>query len=76
MIEKMPHTIGDQIFSLKCGFGIDYGIGQKYRPIWVSVSDLNQNNGFGRTLKVRSGVILNFNCIELLESMQDIRFVT
>ena len=29
-----------------------YGVGQKYRPIWVSVlvSDLNQNSGFGRTL--------------------------
>ena len=23
---------------------------RKYRPIWVSVSDLNQNNGFSRTL--------------------------
>ena len=41
MIEKMPHTIG-----------IGYGIGRKYRPIWVSVSDLNQNSGFGRTLLV------------------------
>ena len=39
MIEKMPHTIG-----------ISYGIGRKYRPIWVS--DLNQNSGFGRTLLV------------------------
>ena len=37
---------------MKCGFGISYGIGQKYQPIWVSVfvSDLNQNSGFGRTL--------------------------
>ena len=25
-------------------------IGRKYRPIWVSVSDLNQNRGFCRTL--------------------------
>ena len=35
---------------MKCGFG--YNIGRKYRPIWVSVSvsDLNQNSGFGRTL--------------------------
>ena len=43
MIEKMPHTIG-----------IGYSIGQKYQPIWVSVSvsDLNQNSGFGRTLLV------------------------
>ena len=22
---------------------------RKYRPMWVSVSDLNQNSGFGRT---------------------------
>jgi hypothetical protein len=29
-----------------------YGINQKYLPIWVSVSvsDRNQNSGFGRTL--------------------------
>ena len=25
-------------------------LAQKYRPYWVSVSDLNQNSGFGRTL--------------------------
>ena len=33
-------------------FGIGYSIGRKYRPIWVSVSvsDENQNRGFGRTL--------------------------
>ena len=55
MIEKIPHTIGNQIFPLKCGFGIGfgigYGIGRKYQPIWVSVSelDLNQNSGFGHT---------------------------
>ena len=38
--------------SRSSGFGIGYGIGQKYPPIWVlvSVSDLNQNSGFGRTL--------------------------
>ena len=42
MIEKMPHTIG-----------IGYGIGRKYRPIWVSVSDLNQKTCFGRTLLQR-----------------------
>ena len=37
---------------LKCGFSISYGIDQKYRPIWVSVSvlDLNKNSGFGPTL--------------------------
>ena len=34
---------------MKCGFSIGYGIGRKYWPIWVSVLDLNQNSGFGRT---------------------------
>ena len=50
MIEKIPHTIGNYIFPFKGGFGIGYGIGRKYRPIWISVlvSDLNQNRGFGR----------------------------
>ena len=40
------------LYSLKCGFGIGYGIGRKYWTNWVSVlvSDLNQNRGFGRTL--------------------------
>ena len=37
-----------------CGYGIGYGIGRNYRPIRVlvsvSVSDWNQNSGFGRTL--------------------------
>ena len=49
---KKNYLIGIQIFSLKCGFGIGYGIGRKYWPIWVSVSvsDLNQNSGVGRTL--------------------------
>ena len=52
MIEKIPHTIGNQIFPLKCGFGIGYGIGRNYQPIWVSVSvlDRNQNSGYGCTL--------------------------
>ena len=38
--------------SVRPKFGIGYSIGRKYRSIWVwvSVSDLNQNNGFGRTL--------------------------
>ena len=33
---------------MKCGFSIGYSFGQKYLPIWVSVSvsDLNQNSGF------------------------------
>ena len=37
---------------MKCGFGIGYGSGHQYPPIWVSVSvsDLNQISGFGRTL--------------------------
>ena len=52
MMKKIPCTIGNYIFSLKCGFGIGYGIGPKYWPIWVSVSvsNLNQNSGFSRTL--------------------------
>ena len=33
MIEKIPRTIGHQIFPLKCGLGIGYGIGRKYWPI-------------------------------------------
>ena len=43
MIEKIPHTIGNWIFPLKCGFGIGYSIGRMYQPIWVLVlvSDLN-----------------------------------
>ena len=52
--------IGNQIFPLKCGFGIGYGIGRNYQPIWVSVSvsDRNQNSGFGRTLDFYIPVIL------------------
>jgi hypothetical protein len=50
MMETMPHTMSNYILPLKCGFGIGYGIGRKYPPILVSVSDLNQNCGFGRTL--------------------------
>ena len=40
---------------MKCGFSIGYSIGRKYQPIWglVSVSDLNQNSSFGRTLGIR-----------------------
>ena len=54
---KTSCTIGNQIFSLKCGFGIDSDIGQKYRSIWISVSvaDLNQNRGFNRTLETNAG---------------------
>ena len=39
--------------SRSSGFGIGYGIGRKYRPIRVSVSvsDRNQNSGFGRSLR-------------------------
>ena len=52
MMEKILDTIVTYILPLKYGFGIGYGIGQKYPPIWVSVSvsDLNQNSGFGPTL--------------------------
>ena len=48
----MEKTLMLSVTRLKFSFGIDYGIGQKYLPIWVSVSvsDLNQNSGFGRTL--------------------------
>ena len=44
------YWLPDSSFEMR--FGISYGIGRKYRPIWVSVSvlDLNQNSGFGRTL--------------------------
>ena len=54
-MEKLPHTSYVSILLiLKFGsYGIGYGIGQKYRPIRVSVSvsDLNQKNGFGRSLR-------------------------
>ena len=51
-MEKIPHTSYVSILlHLKFGgLGIGYGIGRKYWPIWVLVSDLNQNSGFGRTL--------------------------
>jgi hypothetical protein len=42
--------ITQKIFPLKYSFGIGYSIGRKYQPMWVSVSDLHQNSGFGRTL--------------------------
>ena len=52
MMKKKFHAIANQILPLKCGlnFGIGYGIGPKYWPIWVLV--LVQNSGFGRTLGV------------------------
>ena len=37
------------LITLKCGFGIGFGIGWKYWPLQVLVSNLNQNSGFGRT---------------------------
>ena len=44
--------IGNSILHSKCGFGIGYGIGRKYQPIWISVLvlDLNQNSDICRTL--------------------------
>ena len=47
--EKIPHTIGNQIFLLKCALRI----GLRYWPILVSVSvsNMNQNSGFGHTLQ-------------------------
>ena len=52
--------INPDLSHLKCGFGIGYGIGQKYQPIWVSVLvlDLNQNNVFSRTLSETPSAIL------------------
>ena len=49
-MEKISHT---SLLNLKFGgFGIGYSIGRKYWPIRVSVSvlDLNQNSGCGRSL--------------------------
>ena len=62
-MEKIPHTIGNEILILKCGFVIGYSINQKYQPIWVSVlvSYLNQNCGFGRTL-----LLARMNKLDLL----------
>ena len=54
MMEKIPHIpYVNVLLHLKFGgFSIGYGIGKKYRPIKVSVSvsDQNQNSGFGRSL--------------------------
>ena len=52
MMKKIASYSSYQILPLKCGFGIGYDIGREYWPIWVSVSvsELNQNDGFGRTL--------------------------
>ena len=74
---------------MKCGFGIGYGIGRKYRPIWVSVSvsDLNQNSGLGRTLQAGllaalrlSFVCKRWNCFDygeiLLACCEKCNFVT
>ena len=53
-MEKIPHTSYVSILlHLKFGgFVISYGISQKYSSIRVSVSvsDLNQNSGFGHSL--------------------------
>ena len=48
IMEKIPRAISNYILHIKCGFS--YSIGRKYRPVWVSGSDPNQNSGFGRTL--------------------------
>ena len=41
------------LLNLKFGdFGIDYGIRRKYWPLSGSVSDINQNSGFGRSLRL------------------------
>jgi hypothetical protein len=49
MMGKIPR----KIFPLKCSFGIGCGIGRSYQPMWVSVSDLNQNSGFARTTTIK-----------------------
>ena len=48
----MMEKIGNWIFPLKSGLGMGYGIGPKVLDNLsvVSVSDLIQNSGFGRTL--------------------------
>ena len=51
MMEKIPYSVGNYILPLKCNFGISYGIGQKYLPIWVSVSDLKQDSDFSSKLR-------------------------
>ena len=53
MMEKDTLASGNYILLLKHGFSIGYVIGRKYQSIWVwvLVLDLNQNSGFGRTLK-------------------------
>ena len=55
METKIPQAIGNQILPFKCSFSIGYGIDRKFLPIWVWVLDLNQNSGFGRTLRPRTG---------------------
>ena len=46
-----PYLYVSELLHLKFGcFGINYGIGRKYLPIWVLVSDLNHNSGFGQSL--------------------------
>ena len=51
-MKKIPHTTYVLLHLKFCGFGIGFGIGRKYRPIRVSdsLSGLNQNSGFGRSL--------------------------
>jgi hypothetical protein len=53
-MKKIFHTSYISILvNLKFGgFGMGYGIGRKYWPIWVLVSvlNLNQSSGFGRSL--------------------------
>ena len=72
VIEKIPPTIVNQIFPLKCGFGIGYGIGRKYQPIQVSVSDRNQNSGFGRSLLLYND--FGYNVSTCHHSCQDLLF--
>ena len=59
--KNTPHSLCKCITTSEiCGFGIGYDIGRKYWPIrvWVWVSDLNQNSGFGRSLSCANHNIL------------------
>ena len=66
MMERNPNAIGNQILPLKCSFDIGYGISQKYLPIWVSVSDQNQNSGFSRTLYTIKSEVVDWSTIQFL----------
>jgi hypothetical protein len=49
---KLANIPEDGVLNWNSSFDIGYGIYRKRQPIWVwvLVSHLNQNSGFGRTL--------------------------